>query len=201
MSATTWAIMTPLVLIALLLLVGVLQALVKNKNVQNHPAIAIILQDALDIASSALALMQGNPSLSPQDAKAWAVKELKATMTPQSITSLGAAVSDEALGYLVNKKMVSVAVAAPVSDATKAIIATLAPSALTARVTPPQVAAVDAILSSEVPLTLSALLAEFPALVGIRKTPNTLSAATLHETTSDSPAQPGNPAPSPQVGA
>jgi hypothetical protein len=136
--------------IFLTVLANVIVNLKNNAWVKQHAAASKLADLAGDICNSALALLSSNPALTPAQAAAWALNELKAS-APDAITAAGSLATGGALGYMVTRKLVTAAQAAPISDASNAVIAALAPSATTARVTPVQTAAVTAAVASTVP--------------------------------------------------
>jgi hypothetical protein len=136
--------------IFLTVLANVIVNVKNNAWVKQHAAASKLADLAGDICNSALALLSSNPALTPAQAAAWALNELKAS-APDAITAAGSLATGGALGYMVTRKLVTAAQAAPISDASNAVIAALAPSATTARVTPVQTAAVTAAVASTVP--------------------------------------------------
>ena len=120
-----------------------IEAFKASKFAQQHAAAGRLADVADDICSAGMAFLTANPTASPHAAAAWALSELRAS-APALITQAGSLASDEALGYMVNRKMVTAAQAAPISAAASAVIDALAPSAATARVSPPQLAAAGA---------------------------------------------------------
>lgn len=155
--------------LAVMALTGLLGLAVKeiavfksSKFVQQHAAAGQLLGMLDDICGAALAFLSANPTATPHAAAAWALSEIKAS-APGLITQAGSLATDEALGYAVNRKLVTAAQVAPVSDAAKAVIADLAPSAVTARVSPTQVAAVSAAIIQAAPVTAEAVQAMIAA--------------------------------------
>jgi hypothetical protein len=162
--------------VTLMIATGLLGALTKALGVWGkspaaaaHPALAQIASVASDICTAALTWLGQNPAATPQMAATWAVQELKAS-APNLITAVGSGASDAALGYMVNRKMLSAAQAAPLSDASQAVIRELAPSAQTARIAPPQLAGVVSAAVSVAPdieSIAAGLLSKFPGLASL----------------------------------
>jgi len=153
-----------------------IEAFKSSKFAQQHAAAGRLADIADDICSAGMAFLSANPTASPHAAAAWALSELRAS-APALIAQAGSLASDEALGYMVNRKLVTAAQAAPISIATDKVIAALAPSAATARVTPPQLAAAGAAVSAVAPIAIedvtAALLARFPGLTALSVTTQT----------------------------
>jgi hypothetical protein len=147
-----------------------LAAFKASKWAQQHSAAERIADLLDDICSAGMAFFTANPTATPHAVAAWALSEIKAS-APGLITQAGSLATDEALSYAVNRKLVTAAQAAPVSQASTAVIAALAPSASTARVTPPQMVAVAAAATAVAPAALedvmNALLAKFPGLAAL----------------------------------
>lgn len=155
--------------VALMGLTGLLGLAVKEiavfkttKFAQQHSAAGRIADMLDDICSAGLAFLSANPTATPHVAAAWALSEIKAS-APSLITQAGSLATDEALGYAVNRKLVTAAQAAPLSDAAQAVIAALAPSAATARVTPQQLVAVSVAAAAAAPVTAEAVQAMIEA--------------------------------------
>jgi len=115
-----------------------------------YPALNYLAGLAIRVGNDALALMAANPTLKPADALAWAQNEFKAT-APDAITTLGKDATDAGVNAMVRRGLLTAANAATVSTASTAIINDLAPSAITAKISPPQIAAVAAALPAAVP--------------------------------------------------
>jgi hypothetical protein len=78
---------------------------------------------------------------------------------------VGDAAAAAALNELVRKSLLSVAQGGSLDAAATAIIAAMAPTAATAKVTPPQIAAVVADATAVAPDLEAAVLAKLPSLV------------------------------------
>jgi hypothetical protein len=183
-DTTAWTVGLFVAGIFLTVLANVIVNVKNNAWVKQHAAASKLADLAGDICNSALALLRSNPALTPNQAAAWALNELKAS-APDAITTAGSLATDGALDYMVTRKLVTAAQAAPISDASNAVIATLAPSATTARVTPVQTAAVTAAVASTVPdlesivaAVVARLSAPTPATVTVAApTPSPVAAA------------------------
>jgi hypothetical protein len=162
---------------------------------QQHAAAEAIADILDDICSAGMAFLTANPTAPPHAAAAWALSEIKAS-APGLISQAGSLATDEALGYAVNRKLLTAAQAAPVSDITKAVIATLAPSAATARVTPAQRTAVVAAASAAAPDIegiAAGLLAKFPGLATLLAQPGATADPVDVGSTPPAPAMPAVP--------
>jgi hypothetical protein len=167
--------------IFLTVLANVIVNLKNNAWVKQHAAASKLADLAGDICNSALALLSSNPALTPAQAAAWALNELKAS-APDAITAAGSLATGGALGYMVTRKLVTAAQAAPISDASNAVIAALAPSATTARVTPVQTAAVTVAVASTVPdleSIVAAVMSRLSASAPAAQAPMTVTVAPM----------------------
>jgi len=178
----SWAYYWPFLLMIAGILLAILShaiaSLKQNAWVKSHAAAAHIADLADDICSAAITYLSNNPAMTPSQLASWALNELKAT-APDLITSAGSLASSQALGYMVNRKLLTAAQAAPISEATSGVIAALAPSAVTARVSPTQIVAVKTAASgatSDVEAIAAALLAKFPGLKMLQAPSQTTSA-------------------------
>lgn len=130
----------------------------------DHPLESSLADVAIDVANDALALLRSNPALTPEGVAAWALQELQAK-APSAIVSLGDAAAQEALTELTRKSLLSVAQSGTIDTAANAIIAAMAPTAKTARVTPPQIAEVMAAAAETAPDLEAAIAKVIPAIV------------------------------------
>jgi hypothetical protein len=197
-----WAIVMMAATGLLGLAIAALAAFKRSKFAQQHAAAERIADLLDDICSAGMAFFGANPTASPHAVAAWALSEIKAS-APGLITQAGSLATDEALGYAVNRKLVTAAQAAPLSDAAQAVIKALAPSASTARVTPAQIATVVATTTTVAPAALDdvvgALLAKFPGLATLappasQPAVSVVTTAAPEPTAATAPA-PGAPAP------
>jgi hypothetical protein len=137
---------TYVVLLGGMLLTGAIWVIGQFKQTawaKAHSSAERIADIADDICSAGLAFLTANPTANIHGLAQWAVSELKAS-APELINDAGSLASNQALSFMVNRKLVSAAQAAPLSSATNAVIAALAPSAATARIAPSQIAAIGA---------------------------------------------------------
>ncbi|HET6607065.1 MAG TPA: hypothetical protein VFG62_10370 [Rhodopila sp.] len=129
-----------------------------------HPLESSLADVAIDVANDALALLRSNPALTPAGVAAWALQELQAK-APDAIVSVGDAAAQASLQELTRKSLLSVAQSGTIDTAANAIIAAMAPTAKTARVTPPQIAAVVAAAADAAPDIEAAIASRIPAIV------------------------------------
>lgn len=129
-----------------------------------HPLESSLADVAIDVANDALALLRSNPALTPAGVAAWALQELQAT-APDAVVTVGDAAAQAGLQELTRKSLLSVAQSGTIDQAATAIIAAMAPTAKTARVTPPQIAAVVAAAADAAPDIEAAIASRIPAIV------------------------------------
>lgn len=130
----------------------------------DHPLESSLADVAIDVANDALALLRSNPALTPEGVAAWALQELQAK-APDAIVSVGDAAAQAGLQELTRKSLLSVAQSGTIDQAATAVIAAMAPTAKTARVTPPQIAAVVAAAADAAPDIEAAIASRIPAIV------------------------------------
>lgn len=129
-----------------------------------YPLLGHLADIGVRVGNDALALLRANPTLTPAAALAWGVQELKAT-APDTVKQLGEDASDQALNNLVRRNMITTAQASVLDDAANKVITDLAPTVLTAKVTPPVVKAVTADVLASSP-TLEAVIEQVLAKMG-----------------------------------
>lgn len=151
-----------------------------------HPLESHLADLAIDVANDALALLRTNPALTPAGVAAWALQELQAK-APAAIVTLGDAAVQAGLQELTRKSLLSVAQSGTIDQAATAMIAAMAPTAKTARVTPPQIAAVLADAAVAAPDVEAAIAGAIPTIVE-------RVVALLHDVPPATPAEPNTAA-------
>lgn len=129
-----------------------------------HPLEASVADVAIAVANDALALLRSNPTLTPAGVVAWAKQELQA-QAPAAVVTVGDAAAAAAFSELVRKSLLSVAQGGSLDAAATAIIAAMAPTAATAKISPPQIAAVLADATAAAPDLEAAIAAKLPDIV------------------------------------
>lgn len=176
----------------LALLVTRLKAWRASPAAAAHPLESQLADLGIDVANDAIALLRSNPALTPAGVAAWALQELQAK-APAAVVTLGDAAVQAGLQELTRKSLLSVAQSGTIDQAATAIIAAMAPTAKTARVTPPQIAAVLADAAAAAPDVEAAIASAIPAIVA-------RVVALLHGNESATPADTST-APTPAVPA
>lgn len=115
-----------------------------------YPLLSHLADVGVRIGNDALALLRANPALTPAAVLAWGVKELKAT-APDTVKQLGEDASDVALNNLVRRSIITTAQAGTLDDAANKVITDLAPSVVTAKVTPPVASDVTTTVAGTLP--------------------------------------------------
>ncbi|GAB0118697.1 hypothetical protein [Acidisoma sp. 7E03] len=151
-----------------------------------HPLESQLADLAIDVANDALALLRANPALTPAGVAAWALQELQAK-APAAVVTLGDAAVQAGLQELTRKSLLSVAQSGTIDQAATAMITAMAPTAKTARVTPPQIAAVLADAAVAAPDVEAAIAGAIPTIVE-------RVVALLHGTALATPAEADAPA-------
>lgn len=157
------------------------------------PALNYLAGLAIRVGNDALALMAANPTMKPADALAWAQSEFRAT-APDAIKNLGADATEVGVNAMVRRGLLSAANAATVTTASTAIIADLAPSATTAKVSPPQIASVAAELPAVAPAVeevASKVMEMLPDWVKKANAPSVMTHPDMKPAPAMPPAPPG----------
>ena len=131
-----------------------------------HPVENDVAGIALGVAQEALAFLRANPSVQPAAVAAWAIKEVQAN-APAAATTIGDDLVFTGLARLTRQKLLTVAQSGDLDDAAKGIIKALAPTAATAKVAPPQLAAAELAALGAAPDIEAALLQNLPRLAAM----------------------------------
>lgn len=131
---------------------------------KKYPLLDHLAGLGIRIGNDAVALLRANPTLTPAAALAWGVQELKAT-APDAVKELGGDASDLALNNLVRRNMITTVQATTLDDTANKVLTDLAPSVVTAKVTPPIAKAVTSDVLASSP-TLEAVIEQVLAKLG-----------------------------------
>lgn len=129
-----------------------------------HPIESQLADLAIDVANDAIALLRANPTLTPTAIATWALQELQAK-APAAVITVGDAAVQAGLQELTRKSLLSVAQSGSIDQAATNIITAMAPTAKTAKVTPPQIAEVLADAAAAAPDIEAAIAGAIPAIV------------------------------------
>jgi hypothetical protein len=145
--------LAPIVVVGLGVGVAQLKAYQASASAQKHQTLNYLAGLGVRIGDDAMALLRSTPNLSPAGALSWAINEFEAT-APAAISALGSDAALAGVDNLVRRGILGSAQGGQLDAAASSVIAALAPSAATAKVSPNQLAAVSAAVASAVPVTL-----------------------------------------------
>jgi hypothetical protein len=171
--------LAPIVVIGLGIGVAQLKAYQASAAAQKHQTLNYLAGLGVRVGDDAMALLRSTSGLTPAGVLSWAISEFWAT-APDAIAALGSDGAAAGIENLVRRGILSSAQGGPLDDAASSVIKALAPSAATAKVSPNQIAAVGAAVSTAAPIAIedvtAALLARFPGLATLGGDPQPASA-------------------------